>query len=50
MKFNWKPLVLSSVSDPQSIGHLDPDPGGLKRAKIKKNNAAKRQIIRHKKV
>jgi hypothetical protein len=28
---------------------LDPDPGGLKRAKMKGENAAKRQIIRHKK-
>jgi hypothetical protein len=34
--------------DPNSIGHLGPDPGGLKRAKMKKNSA-KRQIIRHKK-
>jgi hypothetical protein len=37
--------------DPHSIGRQDPDPGGLKRATgtIKKNNAAKRQIIRHNK-
>jgi hypothetical protein len=36
--------------DPHSIGRLDPDPdpGVLKIAKMKKN-AAKRQIIRHKK-
>jgi hypothetical protein len=34
--------------NPHSIGRLDPDPGGLKRATIKKKkNAAKRQIIRH---
>jgi hypothetical protein len=36
--------------DPHSIGRQDPDPGGLKKAKMKKKkNAAKRQIIRHKK-
>jgi hypothetical protein len=45
--------------DPHSIGLLDPiqirirnadlDPGGLKRAKMKKKKPAKRQIIRHKK-
>jgi hypothetical protein len=38
--------------DPYSIGRLgpNPDPGGLKRAKMKrKENAAKRQKIRHKK-
>jgi hypothetical protein len=35
--------------DPHSIGRPDPDPGGLKRAKMKREkNAAKRQIIRHK--
>jgi hypothetical protein len=34
--------------DPHSIGHLDPDPGGLKRCKMKKI-PAKRQIIRHEK-
>jgi hypothetical protein len=34
--------------DPHSIGcpDPDPDPGGLKRAKMKGKNAAKRQIIR----
>jgi hypothetical protein len=26
--------------DPHSIGRLDPDPGGQKRAKMKKKNAA----------
>jgi hypothetical protein len=31
--------------DPHSIGR--PDPGGLKRAKMKKKNAAKSQIISH---
>jgi hypothetical protein len=36
--------------DSHSIGRLDPDPGGLKRAlKMKEKNAAKKQIIRHKK-
>jgi hypothetical protein len=36
--------------DLHSIGRLDPDPdpGGLKRAKMKKKNAAKSQIISHK--
>jgi hypothetical protein len=29
------------------IPNADPDPGGLKRAKMKKKNAAKRQKIRH---
>jgi hypothetical protein len=30
--------------DPHSIGRLDPDPGGLKRAKMKREkNAVKRQ-------
>jgi hypothetical protein len=40
---------MGSVMDPHSIGRLDPDqdPGGLKRAKMKGKNAAKRQIIRH---
>jgi hypothetical protein len=33
--------------DPHSIDRLDPD-SGLERAKMKKKNAAKRQIIRHK--
>jgi hypothetical protein len=28
---------------------MDPDPGGLKRAKYEGKNASKRQIIRHKK-
>jgi hypothetical protein len=39
-------IFKSSVSDPDphSIGRPDPDPGGLKRAKIKKN-AAKSQIV-----
>jgi hypothetical protein len=35
--------------DPHSIGRLDPDPEGLKRAKMKRKKAAKRQKIRHKK-
>jgi hypothetical protein len=35
--------------DPHSIGRLDPDPGGLKREKKREKNAAKIQIIRHKK-
>jgi hypothetical protein len=35
--------------DPHSIGRPDPDPGGLKRAKMKKN-AAKSQIISHKSI
>jgi hypothetical protein len=37
--------------DPHSIGRLNPnpDPGGLKRAKMKGKNAAKREVIRHKK-
>jgi hypothetical protein len=35
--------------DPHSVGHLDPYPGGLKRAKMKrKKNSAKRHK-RHKK-
>jgi hypothetical protein len=34
--------------DPHSIGFPDPNPGGLKRAKMKEKNAAKRQLIRHK--
>jgi hypothetical protein len=38
--------------DPHSIGRPDPDPdpGGLKRAKMKKKNAAKSQIISHKSI
>jgi hypothetical protein len=31
------------------IPNEDPDPGGIKRAKMKKKNAARRQIIMHKK-
>jgi hypothetical protein len=45
-------VVALSVSDPDphSISRLDPDPGDLKRAKMKREkNVAKRQIIRHKK-
>jgi hypothetical protein len=43
----WKSklIVPRSVSDPhpdpQSIGRLDPDPGGLKRAKMKKKTQQK---------
>jgi hypothetical protein len=36
--------------DPHSIGRPDLDPGGLKRAKMKKKNAAKSQIISHKSI
>jgi hypothetical protein len=37
--------------DPHSIGRLDPDPdpGGLKRYKMKEETPAKRQIISHEK-
>jgi hypothetical protein len=35
--------------DPHSIGRLHPDPGGLKRAKMKRKTAGKRQIIWRKK-
>jgi hypothetical protein len=35
--------------DPNSIGRPDPDPGGLKRVKMKKN-AAKSHIISHKSI
>jgi hypothetical protein len=34
--------------DPHAIDSLDPDPGGLKRAKKEVKGASKRQIIRHK--
>jgi hypothetical protein len=42
---------MSCVSDPDphSIGRPDPDPGGLKRTKWKKNSA-KSQIISHKSI
>jgi hypothetical protein len=35
--------------DPHSIGRLDPDPGGLKRAKMKRKKSSQNTVIRHKK-